>query len=207
MIRPQTPVRRLFLILAATTLALTGCSAGGDDGETPSGTAGSASSSAPDGSAQSAGLVTVRTEIGSVSRPEKWQPGPTTSGQDASFQIEDASGELVGQMDVIVSSVTPGTPADAVAASIQGARLPQVPSLRHDRREFVEVPGAESAFLTESHYTTADSGLPARSIDVVAVREDGRFLLTRISALTDAYDAERFQQIVDTMRLRDGVSS
>lgn len=208
--RPQTPPRRLLVILAATVLALAGCSGGDGDTEAPPGKAGSGpagSPSAPDGSAQGAGLVTVRTEVGSVSRPKTWQPGPTTSGQDASFLIENESGEVVGQMDVIVNTVTPGTPADAVAASIQGARLPQLPSLRHDRREFVEVPGAESAFLTESHYTTADTGRAARSIDVVAVREDGRFLLTRISALAEVYAAERFQRIVDTMRLRSGVSS
>lgn len=187
---------KLLLSVAGLLLVLTACSGEDAGGSTDQPTAGS--------TALPEGMVLVETEIGTVGRPEEWQPAPEESsvGQEASFTIEDGSGEVVGQMDVIVQSATPDAGADAIAATIQGTRMPSIPTLRHDRREFTEVPGAEDAFLTASHYTTADTGVPAKSIELVAVREDGRFLLVRISSTKQAYDAELFQSVLDTMRLR-----
>lgn len=149
------------------------------------------------------GMVLVETEIGSVARPDTWEPAPDAEsvGQQASFVITDDTGETVGQMDVILNTVTPGTAADAVAAAADSARGPNLPSLRHTSRDFTDVPGADSAFVTESTYTTTGTEEPAISLDQVAVTEDGDYMLVRITAAEEAYDPELSQSVVDTMRL------
>jgi hypothetical protein len=85
--------------------------------------------------------------------------------------------------------------------------MPSFPDLRHTRRDFVDVPGADSAFVTESTYTTADSGEDARSIDEVALTEGGDYLLVRISSSAAAYDDALFQQVLDTITLTGGEES
>ena len=151
-----------------------------------------------------AGMTAVITDVGSAARPEAWTPtdGPVADDEVAAFSIEDG-GTVVGQMDVIVDRVSAGTEADAVAGALQGARMQYFPDLRHTRREFSEVPGADSAFLTESTYTTADTGDDARSLEQVAVTEDGQYLLIRISSAATAFDPDLFQQVLDTMRVGD----
>lgn len=181
--------RTLGVALVAALLPLTACS-----------TQEASTSDLPEG------WVLVDAEFGSVARPARWRPQEAQVDAEVdTFAIREG-GEVVAQMDVLRSSITPGTDADAVAAALQGARIPSFPQLRHTRREFVEVPGADSAFLTESTYLTADSGEDARSLDQVAVAEDGRYLLVRLSALAEAYDAELFEQVVSTMRLDAGSS-
>jgi hypothetical protein len=209
---------RLVPTLAIALLVLTACSGadtadsagtGSSDAVDTSDTADTVDTGAAEGAtAVPDGMVLVRTPVGSVARPEAWTDAgkKSSEGAEGTFLITDEAGRTVGQLDVIVNSVTPGTPADAVAGAIQGARFPNVPTLRHDRREQAEVPGAESAFLTESHYDTVDTGEKARSLDQVAVAEDGGYLLVRVSAAAASYDAELAQQVVDTMRL-SGASS
>lgn len=198
---------RRVLLAAGALLALAACSGGSDGGAT--GTGGSTDQSTTQATDVPDGMVLVETDIGVVARPEEWQPAPAEDsvGQDASFLMEDDDGAVVGQMDVVVESASPGTAADAISATIQGTRMPSIPTLRHDRRAFVEVPGAESAFITESHYQTADTGVPAKSIDLVAARGDGRFLLVRISSTEQAYDAAQFQKVLDTVRLTAAAES
>jgi hypothetical protein len=189
----MTRTSRLAPLLAP--LLLGGCSGGsGDDDAGPT---------------TPAGMTEVTTDIGTVARPDDWKPidAATDKNEVAAFSIENDQGQVVGQMDVIVNSVSAGTQADAVAGAIQGARMPYFPELRHTRREFTDVAGADSAFVTESTYTTADTGQDARSLDQVAVAKDGRYLLVRISSAAKAYDPELFQQVVDTMRLSDGAAS
>ncbi len=185
------PLRGLGrVLLPVTLLVLAACSGGGEN----------------DGSADAvtvpAGWVVVKTEVGTVARPEEWRPqeAPQAEGDVQSFAIEE-QGDVVAQMDVLVSSITPGTKADTVDAAIQGARMTSFPQLEHTRREFTEVPGAASAFVTESTYVTADTGKDARSLDQVAVAEDGRYLLVRLTALDGAYDEELFADVMDTMQV------
>jgi len=181
-------------LLAVSLFLLAACSGGGESDEAVE---------VPEG------WVVVETEVGSVARPEQWRPqdAPQAEGQVESFAIEE-EGEVVAQMDVLVSSITPGTKADTVDAAVQGARMPSFPQLEHSRREFTEVPGAASAFVTESTYVTADTGKDARSLDQVAVGEDGRYLLVRLTALADAYDEELFARVMDTVRVTaDGADS
>ena len=189
------PLRGLGrVLLALTLLVLAACSGGGESEE---------AAEVPEG------WVVVETGVGTVARPEEWRPqeAPQAEGEVQSFAIEDR-GEVVAQMDVLVNSITPGTKADTVDAAIQGARMPSFPQLEHTRREFTEVPGAASAFVTESTYVTADTGKDARSLDQVAVAEDGRYLLVRLTALADAYDEDLFTQVMDTVRISaDGTAS
>ena len=195
----MTRTGRLLPLLAVVLLVLSACGGnanGDDDGGTDPGSA------VPDG------MVLVRTDVGTVARPEEWTPVEDAEVADrvAGFVIED-DGQVVGQMDVFVNETAAGTGADTLAGAIQGARMPNFPDLRHTRREFTDVPGADGAFLTESTYTTADTGQDARSLDQVAIAEDGRYLLVRISAADEAYDEELFQQVVDTMRLETSNAS
>lgn len=189
------PLRGLGrVLLTVTLLVLAACSGGGESEE---------AAEVPEG------WVVVATPVGTVARPEEWRPQEASQagGEVKSFAIEDG-GEVVAQMDVLVSSITPGTKADTVDAAIQGARMPSFPQLEHTRREFTEVPGAASAFVTESTYVTADTGKDAHSLDQVAVAEDGRYLLVRLTALADTYDEELFTEVMDTMRISaDGTAS
>jgi hypothetical protein len=196
MTRTARPTPLLLVPLLLTALLLGGCGGGsGDDDAT--------------GPAVPDGMTEVTTDVGTVARPDGWKPVDAALDENevAAFSIENDQGQVVGQMDVIVNSVSAGTKADAVAGAIQGARMPYFPDLRHTRREFSDVPGAESAFVTESTYTTADTGQNARSLDQVAVGKDGTYLLVRISSAAKAYDPELFQQVVDTMRMSDGAAS
>ncbi len=189
-----TRPRRTLALLAAALL-LTGCGAGGDKEDT--------AAEIPEG------MVAVETEVGTVARPDDWKPMESAEIKDrvAGFLITGEGNQVVGQMDVFVNQVPAGTAADTLAGAQQGERMPSFPNLRHTRRDFVEVPGAESAFLTESTYTTADSGEDARSLDQLALTEDGDYLLVRISSSAAAYDETLFQQVVDTMTLSGGESS
>jgi hypothetical protein len=190
----MNPLRGLGAALIAVSLVLLAACSGGGEPE--------AAVEVPEG------WVVVETEVGSVARPEEWQPqdAPQAEGQVESFAISEG-GEVVAQMDVLVNSITPGTKADTVDAAIQGARMTGFPQLEHTRREFTEVPGAASAFVTESTYVTADTGQDARSIDQVAVAENGRYLLVRLTALAEAYDEELFTEVLDTVRLEAEVAS
>lgn len=188
------PTRTLALLAAAAVL-LGGCGGGADKDDSDA--------ELPDG------MVAVETDLGTVARPEEWKPLEDAAVKDrvAGFMIIDDGNQVVGQMDVFVNGIAPGTRADSLAGAIQAQRIPSFPDLRHTRRDFVDVPGAESAFVTESTYTTADSGEDARSIDQVAVTEDGDYLLVRISSSAAAYDEQLFQQVMDTMTLDGGESS
>lgn len=187
---PLRGLGRALLAVALLVLGLAACSGGGeteDAVEVPE------------------GWVVVETEVGTVARPEEWRPqdAPQAEGDVQSFAVEQ-QGDVVAQMDVLVSSITPGTRADTVDAAIQGARMPSFPQLEHTRREFTEVPGAASAFVTESTYVTADTGEDAHSLDQVAVAEDGRYLLVRLTALDGAYDAGLFAEVMDTVQITTG---
>lgn len=184
------PLRGLGHVLAAATmLLLAACSGGGTQED---------AIDVPDG------WVVVRTDHGTVARPAGWRPQDTppaaAEAEAQSFAIE-REGEVVGQLDVLVGSMSPGTEADTVDAAIQGVRLPTFPQLEHTRREFTDVAGAVSGFVTESTYVTADTDQDARSLDQVAVAEDGRYLLVRITALADAYDEKLFARVMDTMQV------
>ena len=189
--------RSTLALLVAAALLLGGCGGGAAQKDAPGG------ADIPDG------MVAVKTDIGTVARPEEWKPVPDAQVKDrvAGFTITDDGGQVVGQMDVFVNAITPGTQADSLAGAIQAQRMPSFPDLRHTRRDFVDVPGADSAFVTESTYTTADSGEDARSIDEVAVTEDGDYLLVRISSSAAAYDDALFQQVLDTITLTGGEES
>ena len=189
------PTRTLALLAAAAVL-LGGCGGGADKDDADA-------ADLPDG------MVAVETDLGTVGRPEEWKPLEDAAVKDrvAGFMIVDDGNQVVGQMDVFVNGIAPGTRADSLAGAIEAQRIPSFPDLRHTRRDFVDVPGAESAFATESTYTTADSGEDARSIDQVAVTEDGDYLLVRISSSAAAYDEQLFQQVMDTMTLHGGESS
>ena len=193
--------RLVTVTLVVTLLVLAGCT---ND-------AGTRSDAEPKGSGPDdapTGMVVVETDLGSVARPQAWKPAPSESvAQEASFLITDDAGETVGQMDVILNTVTPGTRADAVAAAADSARLANLPTLRHTTREFTDVPGAASAFVTESTYRTSDTGEPALSLDQVAVTEAGDYMLVRITAAKAHYDAEFFTSVVDTMKLSKGAGS
>ena len=185
---PTARLRPLAVLLAVATL-LTGCGGseyGADEPTVPE------------------GMVLVETELGTVARPEQWQPveNAETADRVAGFEITE-DGELVGQMDVFVNALSPGVEADTVDAAAQAQRFQHFKDLEHTRRDFVEVPGAASGFLTESTYRHAETGEEIRSIDQVAVTEEGEYLLVRISAGVDAYDEELFAQVVDTMALTD----
>jgi hypothetical protein len=181
--------------MAAAALLLGGCGGTGTDD--------AAAADVPDG------MVAVETDLGTLARPEEWKPAPDAEVKDrvAAFTITDDGGQVVGQMDVFVNGNRPGLGADSLAAAVEAQRMLSFPNLRHTRRDFVDVPGAESAFVTESTYTTADTGEDARSIDQLAVNEDGEYLLVRISSSADAYDDALFQQVVDTMALDGGEPS
>lgn len=187
---PSARLRPFAVLLTVATLLLTGCGGGSEDGgDEPT---------VPDG------MVLVDTELGTVARPEQWQPveNAETADRVAGFEITE-DGELVGQMDVFVNALSPGVEADTVDAAVQAQRFQHFKGLEHTRRDFVEVPGAASGFLTESTYLHAETGEEIRSIDQVAVTEEGEYLLVRISAGVDAYDEELFAQVVDTMALSD----
>lgn len=188
------PARTLALLTAAALL-LGGCSGGTGKDES--------AADIPDG------MVAVHTDLGTVARPQGWKPVPDAEVKDrvAGFTITDDGGQVVGQMDVFVNGNRPGLGADSLAAAVEAQRMLSFPNLRHTRRDFVDVPGAESAFVTESTYTTADTGEDARSIDQLAVNEDGEYLLVRISSSAAAYDDDLFQQVVDTMTLEGGEAS
>lgn len=188
------PARTLALLTAAALL-LGGC--GGGSGKDDS------AADVPEG------MVAVKTDLGTVARPQEWKPVPGAEVKDrvAGFAITDDGGQVVGQMDVFVNGNRPGLEADSLAAAVEAQRMLSFPNLRHTRRDFVDVPGAESAFVTESTYTTADTGEDARSIDQLAVNEDGKYLLVRISSSAAAYDDDLFQQVVDTMALDGGEAS
>ncbi len=173
-------------LLLALAVLLPACGAQGDD----------------DDAAPPPGMVLVETELGTIARPDEWRPvaDAETADRVAGFEIVDGD-EVVGQMDVFVNAFSPGTEADTVDAAVQGQRMMHFRDLEHTRREFVEVPGADSAFLTESTYSHAETGEQVRSIDQVAVTEDGDSLLVRISALADDYDADGFGEVVATMTL------
>jgi hypothetical protein len=189
------PARTLALLAAAAVL-LGGCGGGPDKDD-------SVGADLPDG------MVAVHTDLGTVARPTEWKPLEDAAIKDrvAGFMIIGDGKQVVGQMDVFVNGIAPGTRADSLAGAIEAQRMPSFPDLRHTRRDFVDVPGAESAFVTESTYTTADSGEDARSIDQVAVTEDGDYLLVRISSSAAAYDEQLFEQVMDTMTLHGGESS
>ncbi len=188
--------RRNLALLAAAALLLGGCG-------------GVAEQDAPAGAEVPDGMTVVETDLGTVARPQEWKPMDDAAVQDrvAGFVITGEGDQVVGQMDVFVNEIAPGTKADSLAAAIQAQRMPSFPDLRHTRRDFVDVPGAESAFVTESTYTTADSGEDARSIDQVAVTDDGDYLLVRISSSAAAYDEDLFGQVLGTMTLTGGTDS
>lgn len=188
-------MRRALAVLVLIPVLLTGCSASGDgDGQETS------SSTTPEG------FVEVTTDVGSVARPEEWEPSDRELVKDvvATFDIR-ADGAVVGQMDVMVNAVPPGSQADAVNAANQGARAVDFANLRHERRESIDVPGAESAYLNESTYST-DQG-PARSLDVLAIDDSGDLMLVRISALESAYDPALVERVRESVRLETGTQS
>lgn len=199
--------RALTPLLLAGVLALTACSGGGPDAGDGAGDG--AGPGPVEGSERGSAVSefdprTVRTPVGSVAVPSAWDRAPAgpSDGAEATY-VEQRDGTPVAQVDVIINSVTPGTGADAVAAAIQGARLPVIPTLRHDERSTVSVPGAQSAFLTESHYRTTDTDQPARSLDQVAIAESGDYLLVRVSATAAGYDPRLARDIAGSMVLED----
>jgi hypothetical protein len=193
----MTRTVRTLAALTTALLLLSGC--GGAEGPTAPDAGGSTS--------QDAEMVEVSTDIATLSRPAAWEPldAPLEQDRVAAFSIEEA-GSTVGQMDVLVNEVPAGTGADAVDAANQGARAAHFQELRHERREFTEVPGAESAFLNESTYVTAD-GESARSVDLVAVTTDGDYLLVRISTAETAFDRELVDEVLGSVRLRADTTS
>jgi hypothetical protein len=194
----MTRTARTLGAAAMMLLVLSGCG-GGDEPD---------AADAPASSSQGPQMVDVSTEIATMSRPADWQPLDAALEQDrvAAFVIDDDSGATVGQMDVLVNRVPAGTEADALNAANQGARATSFQDLRHVRRESTEVPGAESAFVDESTYVTAE-GEQARSVDLVAVGADGDYLLVRISAAEAAYDRATFEEVLASVRLREGSAS
>lgn len=190
-------MRRTRLVaaaLAAVVLAVSGCSDSGGDGTDA-------------GPELSVDTATVRTQAGSVERPTAWKAIPGTGDEEhvASFSMRE-SGRVVGQMDVFVGKVAPGSPADVVSEGVQGQRALNFADLRSVRREFTDVPGAESAALDVNTYTTAD-GEPARSIEQLAIAPDGTTMTVRISTAQSAFDAGLFESLLATMELRQEESS
>lgn len=193
----RTAMAAAVLTAASLCLAASGCS-GDTGGEQPA---------AASTSEISVDTTIVQTKVGSVARPSGWKPLPDTSpGADiTSFAIDDG-GTVVGQMDVIVSRVAAGSPADVVSEAFTTERLPHFENLRSRRRDFRDVPGAESAFVEEHTYTTAQ-GEPARSVDQLAVAPDGGVLLVRISAAQSAFDRALFGELLASMQMKKGQSS
>jgi hypothetical protein len=195
-------VRRIPLLLAAALLCLPlgGCG-GNSDGGTPAGTGEPAKPGAGDTTA--ADLVSVKVDTGTVRRPASWQASSAREGKDHAAQFLQVApdGKPVAQLDVFIGKVPQGAKADALMAAVQGARAAQVRSLRETRREFTEVPGAASAFLTESTYLFPDGRTEARSIEILAVTGDGDELHVRLSATAGAYDATLFQRVLESMSM------
>lgn len=188
---------RLLALLAVAVIGATGCTSDGEATADPNSPATpSAEASVP------TGMVQLETDVGGIAHPEEWKPADQPPVKDlvATLLITDESGATVGQMDVMVNAVPEGSAADAVNAANQGARAANFRDLRHVRREFVDVPGAASAYLNESTYTTAE-GAPAHSIERLAIAENGDLMLARISSAEDAYDAALFEQVLTSMRL------
>jgi hypothetical protein len=194
----MTRTVRTFVALSTALLLLSGCSGGEEPEAEEAGTS----------TSQPTEMVEVSTDIATLSRPSGWEPLDAPMEQDrvAAFGIEDDAGDTVGQMDVVVNQVPAGTGADAVDAANQGARAANFEDLRHERREFTEVPGADSAFVNESTYVTAD-GESARSVDLVAVAADGDYLLVRISTAEAAFDRALVDEVLDSVRLRAEAAS
>lgn len=190
-------MRRARLHTAALGVALmvSACTGGSPDDTEPTSAGGAGAPTA-----------TVRTSVGSVERVAAWAPARGSGAAGArSFSIRQ-DGEVVGQMDVLVTDVAPGSPADVVSEGLTTQRLPHVRDLRSSRREVREVPGAESAFLEEHTYTTVD-GERARSVDQVAVAPDGGVLLVRLSSAAPAFDRPLFYSLLDSVRLEENRAS
>lgn len=188
---------RLLALLAVAVIGASGCTSDGEARSDPNGsTTPSADASVP------AGMVRLETDVGTIAHPDEWKPTdqPLVKDLVATLLISDESGATVGQMDVMVNAVPEGSAADAVNAANQGARTANFRDLRHVRKEFVDVPGAASAYLNESTYTTAD-GASAHSLERLAIAENGDLMLVRISAAEDAYDSALFEQVLTSMRL------
>jgi hypothetical protein len=192
--------RTVRTLAAVTTLLFVLSACGGDEEPEAPGAGTSAS--------QRTEMVEVSTDIATLSRPAGWQPLDAAMEQDrvAAFGIEDDAGTTVGQMDVVVNQVPAGTGADAVDAANQGARAAHFQDLRHERREFTEVPGADSAFVNESTYVTAE-GESARSVDLVAVTADGDYLLVRISTAETAFDRLLVDEVIESVQVREDAAS
>lgn len=194
----------LLAIAMATLFLATACS--GNDGSDAEGAAeGTAETPSPErtpsGEAPD-GFVTIETEHGTIAHPPDWEAVDdelSTEGHVARVMLR-RDGEAVGQLDVLIDEAPPGSQADALNASNQGARSANLPDLRSTRQEYIEVPGAASAFLDEGTYTTAD-GVPAHTMEVLAVSEEGHVLLARITGLDTAWDPDLAQTVLDTLRL------
>lgn len=177
-----------LVALGAVAALASGCS---DD---EAGTAGDTRAETP------SDFVEVETAVGTVMRPEAWQPNEqaVTDKVVAAFTIE-ADGRTVGQFDVIVDKVQDDTTAQGWNAANQGSRALHTEDLEHVRQEKVEVPGARSAYLDESTYAAGD--LKAHSLEQVGISPDNDLMLVRLSVLEEHYDEEIAEAVVDSMEM------
>ncbi|MGH3355094.1 MAG: hypothetical protein ACRDOJ_04300, partial [Nocardioidaceae bacterium] len=107
-------------VVAVLAAVMSGCSSSSEDDRGSGG-----------GPALSVESSTVETKVGSVERPTSWEPSSGTGKPDhvGSFVLTEA-GQVVGQMDVFVGKVAPGSPADVVSEGVQGERSLNFANLR-----------------------------------------------------------------------------
>lgn len=147
------------------------------------------------------GMAPAEFDTGTVAYPKNWKPLPdanVSAGEQYQGYALRRGGEVVAQMD-IVAGATDVADAETFMLHIDAQRHLHFRLLRFPDRGPRKVPGATSAYYTHATYENAADGTPARSADLVGLGEDGGYLLVRVSATADAYDARLVDRILDTV--------